>query len=74
MSGVDHAKPLKTAGLDVFDVVALVEYHVVIAEPDQRGKSYNPAPEKCRSREQGMMERAVSSSLFFVYVIKKRVH
>ena len=46
MSGVDHSKPLKTAGLDVFDVVALVEYHVVIAEPDQRGKSYNPAPEK----------------------------
>ena len=48
MSSVDHSKPLKTAGLDVFDVVALVEYHVliVIAEPDQRGKSYNPAPEK----------------------------
>ena len=27
-----------------------------------------------QTREQGMMERAVSSSLFFVYVIKKRVH
>ena len=46
VSGVDHSKPLKTAGLDVFDAVALVEYHVVIAEPGQRGKSYNPAPEK----------------------------
>ena len=46
VSGVDHSKPLKTAGLDVFDAVALVEYHVVMAEPDQRGKSYNPAPEK----------------------------
>ena len=43
VSGVDHSKPLKTAGLDVFDAVALVEYHVVIAEPGQRGKSYNPA-------------------------------
>ena len=27
-----------------------------------------------QTREQGMMERAVSSSLFSVYVIKKRVH